>query len=74
MNFLTLTKKLDDFLEIGIPFYDCIVMKDGKCVYRHANGYTDINKKTEVTGKELYNLNSHRNYPIHSSVSRAIKE
>lgn len=58
MNFLTLTKKMDDFLEMGIPFYDCIVMKDGKCVYRHANGYTDINKKTEVTGKELYNIYS----------------
>ena len=26
--------------------------------YRHANGYTDINKKTEVTGKELYNIYS----------------
>lgn len=58
MDFTNLTKTLDGFLEMGIPFYDCIVMKDGKCVYRHANGYTDINKKTEVTGKELYNIYS----------------
>lgn len=45
--FTELTKLMDGFLETGIPFYDCIVMKDGKCVYRHSNGYTDINKKTE---------------------------
>ena len=56
--FTELTKFMDSFLEMGIPFYDCMVMKDGKCVYRHANGYTDINKKTEVTGKELYNIYS----------------
>ena len=56
--FTELTKLMDGFFEMGIPFYDCIVMKDGKCVYRHANGYTDINKKTEVTGKELYNIYS----------------
>ncbi len=53
-----LTKLMDSFLEMGLPFYDCIVMKDGKCIYRHSNGYTDINKKTEVTGKELYNIYS----------------
>ena len=54
--FKELTKFMDSFLKMGIPFYDCIVMKDGKCVYRHANGYTDINEKTEVTGKELDTL------------------
>lgn len=53
-----LTKLMDSFLEMGVPFYDCIVMKDGECVYRHANGYTDTNAKTEVTGKELYNIYS----------------
>ena len=56
--FTKLTKLMDSFLEMGIPFYDCMVMKDGKCVYRHTNGYTDINKKTKVTGKELYNIYS----------------
>lgn len=56
--FTELTRLMDGFLEMGVPFYDCIVMKDGKCVYRHANGYTEINKKTAVTGKELYNIYS----------------
>ena len=56
--FKELTNFMDSFLKMGIPFYDCIVMKDGKCVYRHANGYTDMNKKTEVTGNELYNIYS----------------
>ena len=57
-KFRKLTEKLESFLKMGIPFYDCIIMKDGRCVYRHANGYTDINKKISVTGKELYNIYS----------------
>ena len=56
--FEKLTNKLDSFLEIGVPFYDCIVMKDGKCVYRHANGFTDAKKQVTVTGKEKYNIYS----------------
>jgi CubicO group peptidase (beta-lactamase class C family) len=56
--FEKLTKKLDSFLEIGVPFYDCIVMKDGVCVYRHANGFTDAKKQVKVTGKEKYNIYS----------------
>jgi len=56
--FTELTKKLDSFLEMGVPFYDCIVMKDGVCVYRHANGFTDMKNKVAVTGKEKYNIYS----------------
>lgn len=56
--FTKLTKKLDSFLEMGVPFYDCIVMKDGVCVYRHANGFTDNKNKVAVTGKEKYNIYS----------------
>ncbi len=56
--FQKLTDKLDEFLKFGIPFYDCIVMKDGKCVYRHSNGYTDAAKTVTVTGKEKYNIYS----------------
>ena len=55
--FKELTKTMDGFIaDFDIPFYDCIVMKDGECVYRHANGYTDLDKKTSVSGKELYNI------------------
>lgn len=56
--FQKVTQKLDSFLEMGVPFYDCIVMRDGKCVYRHANGFTDAAKKKTVTGKEKYNIYS----------------
>ena len=54
--FEKLTDTLDGYLKIGLPFYDCIVMHDGKCVYRHAGGYTK--KGTPVSGKELYNIYS----------------
>ena len=56
--FEKLTEKLDSYLEMGIPFYDCIVMHNGKCVFRHNNGYTDVKNKVGVTGKELYNIYS----------------
>ena len=42
--FAKLTEKLDSFLEMGVPFYDCIVMKDGKCLYRH---YDKFNKEVQ---------------------------
>ena len=57
-TFQTLTDTLDSYLNMGIPFYDCIVMKDGKCVYRHWNGFTDLTNRTPVTGRERYNIYS----------------
>ena len=56
--FSKLTEKLNSFLDMGVPFYDCIVMKDGQQVYRHSNGYTDANKTKKVTGMEKYNIYS----------------
>ena len=47
--FEELTKTMDGFItDFGIPFYDCIVMKDGECVYRHANGYTGYQFGTRI--------------------------
>ncbi len=56
--FAALTKHLDQFLEAGVPGYDCIVYHKGNCVYRHWAGYTDLQKHNPVTGKELYNIYS----------------
>lgn len=56
--FTKLTEKLDSYLEMGLPFYDCIVMKDGNCVYRHSGGFTDSAKTVKVTGREKYNIYS----------------
>ena len=49
-----LTERLDGLLDIGIPYFDIIVMKDGKCIYRHKNGFLDPEKTKPVTGKEKY--------------------
>lgn len=57
--FEKLTETLDSFItDYGIPFYDCSVMKDGECVYRRSNGYTDSERTKPVTRKELYNIYS----------------
>lgn len=57
-DFKLLDKKLDEFLKLGIPFYDCKVMKNGECVYRKKNGFTDNSKTLKPTGEEIYNIYS----------------
>ena len=48
----------DSFLERGLPGYDLIVYKDGQCILRHMNGYSDLDKQVKVSGKERLNLYS----------------
>ncbi len=48
----------DSFLEIGVPGFDLVVYKDGECVLRHMNGYSDLENKVKINGKERYNLYS----------------
>lgn len=48
----------DSFLDMGLPWYDIAVYRDGECLLRHRNGYTDVEKKIRPTGKERFNLYS----------------
>ena len=41
----------DSFLELGVPGFDLVVYKDGECVLRHMNGYSDIENKIRIIGK-----------------------
>lgn len=56
--FTQLNKLLDLYLEMGIPGYDCRILKDGKCIYHRMGGYADLEQKLPVTGKERYNIYS----------------
>lgn len=56
--FTKLVELMDSFLEMGVPGYDCIVYHKGKCVFRHMNGYTDVENKIPVKGNEIYNIYS----------------
>ena len=55
--FENLKKFCDSFLEV-IPGFDIVVYHDGKCVFRHWNGYSDLENKIPMNGKERYNLYS----------------
>lgn len=46
------------FLKMGIPCFDLIVYKDGKCVLRHMGGYADPEKKIPIKGNEKYHIYS----------------
>jgi len=51
------TKALcDSFLEMGIPGFDLIIYKDGECVLRYMNGYSDRHNKIPMKGNELYDI------------------
>ncbi len=45
-------------MEMGVPGFDCIVYKDGSCIFRNFDGYSDINEKLPITGEEKYFLYS----------------
>ncbi len=53
-----LTAFLDSFLKMGVPGYDCTVYKNGRCIYRHQNGYASLEDKLPFTGRERYNVYS----------------
>ena len=48
----------DSLLEIGLPGFDLVVYKDGECVLRYMNGYSDLENKVKMNGSERYNIYS----------------
>lgn len=56
MQFQKLSDLLDSFLEIGIPGVDCVVYQDHEEAFRHRAGYSDLEQKLPITGKETYFL------------------
>ena len=48
------TKKFcDSLLETGLPGFDLVIYKDGECILRYMNGYSDLEKKIKVNGNEI---------------------
>lgn len=56
--FKKLTEKLDSFLDMGTVGFDMCIFKDGECVYRHKNGFSDRENNIETKGDELYYIYS----------------
>lgn len=48
----------DSFLDAGMPGFDLAVLKNGECVLRYMNGYSDLEKQIKINGKERYNIYS----------------
>ena len=48
----------DSFLDMGVPGFDLAVYKDGECILRHMNGYSDLENKVKMNGSERYNIYS----------------
>lgn len=56
--FSKLTAFLDSFVRDGAPGYDCLILQNGREIYRHQGGYTDVERRIPVSGNERYNLYS----------------
>ncbi|MBR5314832.1 MAG: beta-lactamase family protein [Clostridia bacterium] len=56
--FERLTDFCDSLLEMGLPGYDIVVYQKGECIYRHFNGYSDLENKIKMNGKERFNIYS----------------
>ena len=56
--FERLKKFCDSFLEFGVPGFDLAVYKNGECILRHMNGYSDLENKIKISGNERYNIYS----------------
>ena len=48
----------DSFLGMGVPGFDLVIYKDGKCILRYMNGYSDLENKVKIDGNERYNIYS----------------
>ena len=46
------------FLEMGVPGFDLLVLRDGKEILRHKGGFMDLEKQIPIQGDELYNIYS----------------
>lgn len=58
MNFTKLDAYLSEMEARGIPACDTMVMVDGKMVYRHMEGYADLERKRPVSDTDTYYLYS----------------
>lgn len=54
MDFRPLRELQDHLASWRIPGNDCVVYKDGACVYRHMAGYSDVSRRLKICGSELY--------------------
>lgn len=53
-----LKKFCDSLVEMGLPGSDLAIFKDGECVFRNFSGFSDLENKIKVNGKERYNIYS----------------
>ncbi|MBQ6998911.1 MAG: beta-lactamase family protein [Clostridia bacterium] len=57
-GFKDLISVLNKFIELGVPGNDCAVYHKGELVLRHMAGYSSLENKTPINGKEMYNVYS----------------
>ncbi len=56
--FEKLKRFCDSFLELGVPGFDLAIYKDGECILRYMNGYSDLENNIKINGNERYNIYS----------------
>ena len=48
----------DSFLDAGLPGFDIAIYRKGESLFRYMNGYSDLENRVKISGKERYNIYS----------------
>ena len=56
--FSNLQKLLDSYIDMGVPGYDVMICREGKCIWRRQAGYADKENGVPMRGDERFNLYS----------------
>lgn len=54
MNNTKMAQYLDSLLTVGLPSFDCIVMRDHEVIFRHRGGYADAAKTQPIREDQKY--------------------
>lgn len=74
MDISKLQKYLDDMPKRGIILYDLAISKDGKEIYRHMDGYRDIENKHKIDKNTLYWIYSNSKVITCTAAMRLLEE
>ena len=74
MNATKLTEYLDSLLKVGLPSFDCMIMKDHQLIYRHMGGFADTERTQPIREDQKYLMFSMTKIQTMTAVMQLVEE
>ena len=74
MNATKLTEYLDSLLKVGLPSFDCMIMKDHQLIYRHMGGFADAERTQPIREDQKYLMFSMTKIQTMTAVMQLVEE